>query len=121
MIKYIIDKNVDLECEDSDKWRPIHFICNFSTPEMIKYIIDKHVELECETIYKWRPIHFICKYSTLKMLKYIVDRGVATNTHTLMYNGEVAYTPFDIINKRFKNDANVNLDDYINVLIKNLR
>ena len=39
MIKYIVDKGVDLECEAFNKWKPIHFICEFSTPEMIKYII----------------------------------------------------------------------------------
>jgi hypothetical protein len=48
MIKYIIDKGVDLECEDNydKKKRPIHILCEFSTPEMIKYIIDKGIKLD---------------------------------------------------------------------------
>ena len=45
MIKYIIDKGVNLECSNNNGWRPIHFICRNSTPEMIKYIIDKGVNL----------------------------------------------------------------------------
>ena len=46
MIRYIIDKCVDLECATLQGWKPIHFICQYSTPEMIKYIIDKGVDLE---------------------------------------------------------------------------
>ena len=60
MIKYIIDKEVDLECSDIEKSRPIHYICTWSTPEMIKYIIDKGVDLECSDINKMRPVHLIC-------------------------------------------------------------
>ena len=36
-IKYIIDKGVNLECEDHNKWRPIHYICRYQTFESIKY------------------------------------------------------------------------------------
>ena len=64
--KKYLDNCIDLECEGIDKWRPIHFICRFSKPEIIKYIIDKDVNLECETIQKWRPIHLICRHSTPK-------------------------------------------------------
>jgi ankyrin repeat protein len=45
MIKYIIDKGVDLECVDNDGWKPIHYICRYSTPKIIKYIIDKGVDV----------------------------------------------------------------------------
>jgi ankyrin repeat protein len=76
IIRYIIDKGVDLECQDNGGWRPIHFICRYSTPDMIKYIIDKGVDLACQTNDGWRPIHFICRYSTPEMIKYIIDKGV---------------------------------------------
>jgi ankyrin repeat protein len=36
---------IQLECEDVNGYRPIHYICEFSTPEMIKYIIDKGISL----------------------------------------------------------------------------
>ncbi len=45
MIKYIIDKNVDLECVTYEGLKPIHFICERNIESMIKYIIDKHVDL----------------------------------------------------------------------------
>ena len=75
LMKKIIDK-INLECATDKKYKPIHYICKFSTPEIIKYIIDKEVDLECETLEKWRPIHYICKFSTPEMIKYIIDKGV---------------------------------------------
>ena len=75
MIKYIIDKGVDLECDAIGKYKPIHFICKHSTPEMIKYIIDKGVDLECKTNLDLKPIHLICQYSTPEIIKYIIDKG----------------------------------------------
>lgn len=75
MIKYIIDKGVNLECEVDGGIRPIHYLCRFSTPEMIKYIIDQGVNLECETKDKIRPIFLICKFSTPEMLRYIIEKG----------------------------------------------
>jgi hypothetical protein len=74
ILKHIIDNAIDLECETSDKWRPIHLICKYSTPEMIKYIIDKGVNLECETDLGYKPIYFICRYSTSEMIAYMVDK-----------------------------------------------
>jgi ankyrin repeat protein len=77
IIKYMIDKkDIDLECQDNEGWRPIHYICRFSTPEMIKYIIDKGVDLDCKNVDGWRPIHLICRFSTPEMIKYIIDKGV---------------------------------------------
>jgi ankyrin repeat protein len=76
VLKYVIENAIDLECEDNKEWRPIHYICEYSTPEMIKYIIDKGVDLECENDNKDRPIHCICLYSTPEMIKYIIDKGV---------------------------------------------
>jgi ankyrin repeat protein len=93
MIKYIIDKGVDLECSTSWGLRPIHYICQYSTPEMIKYIIDKGVDLECSTsCYRYNPIHFICRYSTPEMIKYIIDKGV--NLECVTYSG---YRPIHFI------------------------
>ena len=83
ILKYIIDNCSNLECEDSQKWRPIHFICRYSTPKLIKYIINKRVDLECEDIKKWRPIHFICRYSTPKLIRYIIDKGVNLECETI--------------------------------------
>ena len=45
MIKYIIDKGVDLECKTVWRQRPIHFICENSTPEMQKYM-EQYIKIQ---------------------------------------------------------------------------
>jgi ankyrin repeat protein len=86
ILKHIIDNAVNLECETKiNKWRPIHYICQNSTPEIIKYIIDKGVDLECEDYMGLRPIHLICRYSTPEMIKYIIDKGVDLECETFFY------------------------------------
>src|SRR5690606_29491441 len=59
IIKYIIDKNVDLDCTGLYNWKPIHYICRYQNYKSIKYIIDKNVDLECTGLYNWKPIHFV--------------------------------------------------------------
>jgi hypothetical protein len=80
MMDIIIDNlnnNNNLECENINKWRPIHLICNYSTENIINKILqiylDKNLDLEYENIYKWRPIHFICCFSTENMINKILD------------------------------------------------
>ena len=102
MIRYIIDKGVNLEVETQNNWYPnwypIHFVCKHSTPEMIRYIIDKGVNLEVETQSNWRPIHIICRYSTPEMIRYIIDKGVSLLCRITKYDGiSLLYDPIDLI------------------------
>lgn len=43
LIRYIIDKGVELECPDKKGYYPLHLICKYCTCSMIKYIISKGV------------------------------------------------------------------------------
>ncbi len=76
IIQHIIDNFLDLESVSKSKWRLIHHLCGYSTPEMIKYAVSKGVNLECEGEDGWRPIHQVCRYSTPDVIKYMIDRGV---------------------------------------------
>ncbi|AYV82281.1 MAG: hypothetical protein Homavirus24_4 [Homavirus sp.] len=94
IIKHILDKSINLECVNYDRWKPIHFICCYGTPEVtnkikfilflaknklvlfVKYMIDKGVDLECVNNHGWKPIHFVCRYSTPETIKYLVDKGI---------------------------------------------
>ena len=46
IIQLLINKNVNLECEDPNKWRPIHYACKYNTLDVIQLLIDKNVNLE---------------------------------------------------------------------------
>jgi ankyrin repeat protein len=74
--KYMIDKGIDLECETSKMWRPIHYICNGSNSELIKYIIDKNVSIECKDIDKVMPIQYIHNECRAEIIKYIICKDL---------------------------------------------
>lgn len=42
-IKYLIDKGVELECQEKDGDYPIHLVCRKSTPYIIEYVIAMKV------------------------------------------------------------------------------
>ena len=75
MVKYIIDKGVELNHHDFYR-APIHEICVYQPPEIVEYIINKGADLEIENHKGYRPIHFICKYGSKELIKYIIDKGV---------------------------------------------
>jgi len=43
--KIFIDQTPNLEVEDSEGWRPIHFICYYGPFELIEYILTKNIIL----------------------------------------------------------------------------
>ena len=60
IVKLLIEKNVDLEVENMDKLRPIHYACRNGFVEIVKLLIEKNVDLEAENVNKSRPIHYAC-------------------------------------------------------------
>lgn len=49
IIKLLINLSDNLECETIDGWRPIHYLCRYSTEEMITYIMSRGVSLLSKT------------------------------------------------------------------------
>ena len=116
IFKYIIDNIVDLEYEDAQKYKIVHHICMYSTPEMIKYIIDKEVELEsCPTI-GWKVIHCVSYYSTFETIKYVIDKRVDLDSTINRFNGrDKNYNVIDLIKLNKKLDDN-EIDELIDFL-----
>jgi ankyrin repeat protein len=81
IIKYLIDKNIDINCIDYKPYRPIHYIISRfdANIELIKYFVDKGAELECYDEREWYPIHHACDYSSYEIIKYLLEKGVNVN------------------------------------------
>ena len=93
MINFIINKNVNLECETIHGWRPIHFICFNKNENMINLIIDKGVSLKCKTISGLYPLDLIfvnenIKYETVldKIFNENIDISYLNNTYLMKIN-----------------------------------
>ena len=86
ILKHIIDNTIDLEYEDEcNEWRPIHYICIYSIPEIIKYMIDKGVNLDCQMGEGWKPLDILQgrfkrnklidnKSEFFKIIEYIINK-----------------------------------------------
>lgn len=113
ILQYIIDNSIDLECEDCDKWKPIHYICYHSVHEIIKYIIDKNVDLECQTKLGSRPINFLCQKQQLDSIKYLMNKNVSiyhqNNNGRTSLHAACRYNTIDVI----KFLINLNFDQTI--------
>ena len=87
MVKYIIDtyieKGLDIECKDKNRFTPLHYICLSTSEDSIKYMLDiyeeKNLELDIldpypyKTHFQMNPIHIICCYCSLNSIKYIIE------------------------------------------------
>ena len=73
IVKLLIDKNVDLEAKNVNKWRPIHLACHNGSVEIVKLLIDKNVDLEAENFNKCRPIQ-ICIEKMVHRYSFFISR-----------------------------------------------
>jgi ankyrin repeat protein len=80
VVKYLINKNVELEVCDLENWRPIHFAIQYSTPEIIKLLINKKVHLNVITDDEKTPLHFAIEYSTLEIIKLLTNKDFITRS-----------------------------------------
>lgn len=92
VIKYIVNKNVDLNAKTKLEKTPLHYICEVQDYETIKYFINLDVDLECCNNQGWNPLHVLCRYRTLPEIKLLVDKNI--NLEVSTKNG---YYPLHII------------------------
>jgi ankyrin repeat protein len=122
IIKYIIDKEINLEHNNNNGWRPIHFICRYHSPSLIKYIINKNVNIDCITNTGWKPIHFIYRYSTLEMMSLILfkceEKNYNINTKVKLYWYNIY--GYNIVDLLIMNKILLNKDKEIMIYILNM-
>ncbi len=62
ILKYVVDKNVDLNCKDKYKWMPIHYTCRHHNQSCINYMIEKGAKIDCVTDLKKTPLQLLLDY-----------------------------------------------------------
>lgn len=67
IIKYIIDKGVDLNVLDVHGCRPIYYACANSTIEIVEYMVDKGAYIDDKFI------HYVCMKSPADIIKYFIN------------------------------------------------
>jgi ankyrin repeat protein len=75
VIKYLIDKKIDLEICNLDFERPIHFAIKYSTPEIIKLLINKKVNLDQVNDGETSLLHCAIEFSILEIIKIFTNEN----------------------------------------------
>ena len=60
VLMHVLD-NMDLEYKNKANWKPVHFICRYSTPEIIQYMMAKKVDIKSKTT---------CESTIFDLMKY---------------------------------------------------
>jgi ankyrin repeat protein len=115
IVRYLVDKNINLECINNYGWKPIHILCRYCSDNLIMYIIKKYknIDLECTNNYGWRPIHYIFRYHKLNLINFFIDEikninlNVKTNDNftildLLKFNNNVINSDYQLIEDKIK-------------------
>ena len=76
IVKYLVDKNANLEFKTSTYLTPLHLVCRYGTIESIKYLIDHNADLTAKTCSGLTPAHIICRYGDYESIKYMTDKNI---------------------------------------------
>nr|QBK89302.1 MAG: ankyrin repeat protein [Mimivirus LCMiAC02] len=73
IIKYIVEKGVNLNCFTTYNYSPMYYICRLRNYDMIKYFVDKGINLNAVDNGNRNALHTVCKYNKYNVVKYLVD------------------------------------------------
>ena len=72
---HIVDNFIDLEQENDNKWRIIHYFIWIKVHlSVVKYLVEKKVNLQAKTINGNSPFHMACEDGTYNMVDYLIDK-----------------------------------------------
>jgi len=121
MIKWIIERNVNLECEDLCKMRPIHYLLrdsnhrNLPLYKLIQLLIDRCIDLESKDQFGRRPIHYACEYFNHVFLEYIIKLKVNLESEDMWKRRPIHYAckygKIEKINILIENGAEIECKD----------
>jgi ankyrin repeat protein len=117
VLKYVIDKNIDLNVKNIDGNKPIHYICKYARFEMLKYIVEKGIKIDLNEINDNGEscLHLAFKHSSLELIEFIINNGFNLN---LNLPNKFKFTPINILHNR-KDSKTLNIDyNFVN-FIKN--
>ena len=107
VIEFILDNyekyGIDIQYNNTRKWKLIHYMCEYSPPKMMKRIIDIYVDNGWNLRHKdWNSmgiIHHVCLYSSSETVRYMIDIFM-DNGWGLLEMTEKLNTPFNFICKK---------------------
>ena len=77
IVKFLIEKGVDLESMTQMCDKPIHLACKNGTLDIIKLLVEQGVDLESDTLWDSRkPIDLVFRYGKYDVIKYFLSLNI---------------------------------------------
>lgn len=77
---YLIDAGADINLENTNNYRAIHYAAYNNQFELVKKLVEKGAEIEVWNNRGRLPIHYAAYAGNIEMLEYFVKKGLKINT-----------------------------------------
>ena len=80
-IKLLILQGANIECQDSNKFTPLHIASYQGYFEIVNYLLSKGANIECQAIDKYTPLHFAARVDQRNIVEYLASYGAKIEFH----------------------------------------
>lgn len=129
IINHLVDKNIDLECDDANGERPLGYLLLYRLSEkenvfntIRKKLFDLDVYINYMNNFGIMPIHYLINYGDIDNVKMFIDNGLSLsyiNPKFKLNVVEYAFIncpSFDLIDFLIDKSTNYDLNEYMYVL-----
>lgn len=113
-LKILINAGVDMEAQDNENCKPIHYACRQSNMKLVRLLIEKKIDLNAINDKYRRPIHIVCERGDYLYAKLLCKEGVKVNvadrTGYYPIHFAIKKQRLEIVKLLIKYGANTNID-----------
>lgn len=112
VIKFLIDKNVNINIPCSCLMFPIHLACEHQSYEIVKLLIDNRADITQINTINQTPLHIACKYNDFNTIKLLINNSANVHVPDFFFRNPMhvacQYQSYEVIEFLIQNGANVN-------------
>ena len=79
LVGKLIQKGVDVNCQDIEKYTPLHFAAGKGHIEIAKQLLVNKADVNCQTDCKMTPLHFAALNGHLEVAKELLENKADIN------------------------------------------
>ena len=82
-IKYLISQGANIDCQNENKFTPLHLASQEDHLNIVKYLISQGANIECQDKDKSTPLHIASSKGHLNIVKYLISQGANIECQTI--------------------------------------
>jgi len=86
-VKYFVNKGVNLNVVNKDRWSPLHIAAQAGHLDIVKYLVEKGADLSATDGRDANPLHLAAASGRLDVVQYLVEKGANVHTRMIENNG----------------------------------